>query len=227
MADDRGIHNEKELLIAGMKETFGIRPGNTGIHFNKRLEELTSPEDRRVLQQFRESGVYSFLITTSIGFAGGLLVASRRRAALWRKWHAIKEHHVSATVKWSDGRVQTLDELSLLGRPSPLGGFLTYATWGFGGAWLMGVVGSINAARAKRSVVLEHPEVFKRVEAARRKLIVEDIKKLAENMEKLNNNQNEKEGGVLGQMGDSDGWSRSEAAADSFLKDDWSPRRNE
>ncbi|KAK6533619.1 hypothetical protein TWF694_002555 [Orbilia ellipsospora] len=197
------LETGRDLIMAAIKESFGGDAPHRRSRFLDRYKRIVSPEDRQFLNDMDRKISGPVRTASLIGLSVGLFLAFRQRRGVMRAYRALRQEHRATTITFSNGAVQTLADVSMAPKPSRLGGLFTYTLLGFGG-WLTGsTVGMWRARGVKERIMAEHPEVYKRIRKAERRSIVEDCRKLADTLERLNAQQEEAEGGE-GEQGAAD-----------------------
>jgi hypothetical protein len=119
-----------------------------------------------------------------IGVGLGMLLAFRIRRSRASMFRAFKTAEKPQSVRFADGREETLPDMTALVRPSKVGDFATFEFLGLGGVFFGGELGLFAGSFRARQLIGEDRESRVRIANAFKKFQADALRQQADELEK-------------------------------------------
>ncbi|KKK23513.1 hypothetical protein P175DRAFT_0502587 [Aspergillus ochraceoroseus IBT 24754] len=140
-------------------------------------------DDRDILKSASKKASLWMTIGSAVGIGLGLYAAFRLRSSRKAFFEVFRAQEKPVKVVFSDGRTESIPDITPLLKPTTLGDFATYFFASAGGLFLGGELGFLAGASSGSRDLLGDPERKKRVESAFRKFRAEMLRKQADELD--------------------------------------------
>lgn len=147
------------------------------------MNRSLTQSDRDVLRKGASTVSLHASIGSIIGLSLATLLAFRLRSNRRAMFRAFKTAEKPQSVRFADGREETLPDIGPLLKPSRLGDIATYTLLGAGGLFFGGETGLLTGSFRARQIVWQHEESRERIQNAFKKFQADALREQAKKIE--------------------------------------------